>query len=98
MHSAQLPLCFATNLCGKVTFLGDDRSHDEVGMVLCGPFGKACGALPEAVPCAIFCLFEAKRQTFLAKRQTFWAKHTPESSLMQQFWVNDFKAIFLARK
>src|SRR3989442_527984 len=30
---------------GKVTVLGDDRTHDGVDMVFCGPFVKACGAL-----------------------------------------------------
>src|SRR5262249_43296874 len=40
-------------LFGKVTVLGDDRTHDGVDMVFCGPFVKACGALPAAVPYAV---------------------------------------------
>lgn len=61
---------------GKVTVMRDDRPHDGLDMVFYGPFVKVCGTLPVAVPCAVFCLFEAKRQTFLAKQQIFVAKHS----------------------
>jgi hypothetical protein len=61
---------------GKVTILGDGRTHDGVDIVFCGPFVKACGALPTAVPYAVFVSVRQKRPTFLAKRQTFVAKHS----------------------
>jgi len=91
--SRQIFLTIPANLSGKVTFLGDDRSHNGVGIVFCGPFVKGCGALPEAVPWAIFCLFEAKRQIFLAKRQTFLAKHNRASRLNQSKGTSTAMAI-----
>ena len=61
---------------GKVTILGDGRTHDGVDIVFCGPFVKACGALPTAVLYAVFVSVRQKRPTFLAKWQTFVAKHS----------------------
>ena len=51
------------NLCDNRAFLGDARPQNDIGMVLYGPFVKACGALPEVARG----LFQAKRQTFHGK-------------------------------
>src|SRR5687767_11447696 len=51
------------NLCDNRAFLGNDRRHDDVGIVLCGPFVTTCRALPEAARG----LWKTQRQTFHGK-------------------------------
>src|SRR2546425_439048 len=52
--SRQVFLTIPASLSGKVTFLEDDRPHDDIGMVLYGPSVKGCGVLSAAVPCTVF--------------------------------------------
>src|SRR5262249_15268406 len=60
---------------GKVTVLGDDRTHDGVDMVFLRTFRQGLWSAPRSRSLCRLCLCEAKRPTFLAKRQTFAPKH-----------------------
>jgi hypothetical protein len=57
---------------GKVTVLGDDRPHDGLDLVFCGPFVKACGALPAAVPWAVFVSVKQNGKPFWRSGQPSW--------------------------
>src|SRR5262249_23705291 len=48
------------NLWENGAFLGDDRPHDGIGIVLCGPFVTTCGGPPETTRG----LWKAQWQTF----------------------------------
>jgi hypothetical protein len=41
-------------------------------MVLCGPFVKACGVLPEAMTCAVFVSLRQNGKPFWQRGKPFW--------------------------
>src|SRR5262249_45161712 len=66
-----------TNLADKVTVLGNDRPHNGLDLVFCGPFVKACGALPAAVPWAVFVSARQNGQPFWRNGQPSWQSTSP---------------------
>ena len=70
------------NLWVNGTFLGDDRLPDGIGIVLCGPFVKTCGGLPDTTRG----LLKAQWQTFHGEAANLSDK--AQHRLLQHSWAS----------